>query len=268
MNRAEELRRLHHGAILVLPNVWDVASAVLVASVPGCLALATTSSGVAASLGYPDGERIPAAEMLAAVARIAAAADLPVTADLEAGYGDPVGTARAALDAGLAGLNLEDQAGPPEEHVERIRAIRAEVGDALVLNARIDVFLHGTGGVDDAVERANAYLAAGADCTFPIGVAERATIAQLAERIDGPVNVLATAGTPPVPELEALGVARVTFGSGLTRAAYGAAVRAAHEALGDGTYGWLEAATPSPELSRLLQSSATMNAASRGGAAR
>ena len=268
MSRAAELRRLHHGTILVLPNVWDVASAAFVASVPGCRALATTSSGVAASLGYPDGERIPAAEMLAAVTRIAAAADLPVTADLEAGYGDPVATARAAIAAGVAGMNLEDQACPADEHVERIKAIRAEVGDAIVLNARIDVFLHGTGDVDEAVERANAYLAAGADCTFPIGVSEKATIAQLAERIDGPVNVLATAGTPPVSELEELGVARVTFGSGLTRAAYGAAVRAAHEALSDGTYGWLEGAVPQLEVSQSPRASATIDAASRGGAVR
>ena len=268
MTRAEELRRLHHGSILVLPNVWDVASAVLVASIPGCRALATTSSGVAASLGYPDGELIPAAEMLAAVARIARAVELPVTADLEAGYGDPVQTARSAVDSGVAGLNLEDQAGSPDEHVERIRAIRAEIGVALVLNARIDVFLLGTGGVDEAVERGNAYLAAGADCTFPIGVAEKAAIAELAARINGPVNVLAGLGTPPIADLEALGVARVTFGSGLTRAAYTAAVRAAEEVLSDGTYGWLGGAVSHAELSRKLEASATINAASRGGAAR
>ncbi len=272
MSRAEELRRLHHGPILVLPNVWDAGSALLVAALPGCRALATTSSGVAASLGYPDSERIPAEEMLAAVGRIARAVDLPVTADLKAGYGDPAATARAAVAAGVAGLNLEDKAGPPEEHAERIRAVRDEVGEELVVNARTDVFLEGTGGVDEAIERGNAYLAAGADCVFPIGVSERAAIAQLAEQIDGPVNVLATVGTPPIAELEALGVARVAFGSGLTRAAYGAAygaaVRAAREVLEDGSYGWLEAATPSPELSRLLDGSATMNAASRGGAVR
>ena len=268
MTRADELRRLHRPPILVLPNVWDVGSALLTAAIPGCRALATTSSGVAASLGYPDGERIPAAEMLAAVARIAAAVDVPVTADLEAGYGDPAGTARAAVEAGLAGLNFEDKAGSVDAHVERIRAIRAEVGDELVLNARIDVFLHGTGGVDDAVERGNAYLGAGADCAFPIGVAERAAIAQLAERIDGPVNVLAGVGTPPIPELAELGVARVTFGSGLTRAAYTAAARAAQELLTDGTYGWLEGVVTHAELSRKLEASATIDAASRGGAAR
>ena len=265
---SDELRRLHGGPILVMPNVWDVGSALLVASLPGCRALATTSSGVAASLGYPDGERIPAAEMIEAVGRIARAVGMPVTADLEAGYGDPAATARAAVDAGLAGMNLEDKAGPADEHVERIRAVRAEVGEELVLNARIDVFLHGTGGIDEAVERGNAYLAAGADCVFPIGVADSAAIARLAAEIDGPLNVLASTGTPSTAELETLGVARVTFGSGLTRAAYGATVRAAREVLEDGTYGWLEAASPWPELSRLLEGSATMNAASRGGAAR
>ncbi len=267
--RADELRRLHRTPpILVLPNVWDVGSALLVAALPGCRALATTSSGVAASLGYPDGERIPAEEMLAVVGRIAQAVDVPVTADLEAGYGDPAATARAAVAAGVAGLNLEDKAGPPEEHAERIRAVRAAVGKALVINARTDVFLEGTGGVDEAVERGNAYLAAGAECVFPIGVSERAAIAALSERIDGPVNILAGSATPPIAELASLGVARVTFGSGLTRAAYGAAVRAARELLDEGSYSWLEGAAPWPELSRLLEGSATMNAASRGGAAR
>lgn len=253
MSRAEELRRLHRGAILVLPNVWDVGSALLVAQVPGCRALATTSSGVAASLGYPDGERIPAAEMLEAVARIARAVRLPVTADLEGGYGDAPGTARAAVEAGLAGLNLEDAAGPADDHVERIRAVRAEVGDELVVNARVDLLLHGTGDLDDTVERANAYLAAGADCAFPIGVSDAAAIGELAARIDGPLNVLAGAGTPPVAELERLGVARVTFGSGLTRAAYTAAVHAAREALGDGTYRFLDGVVSHGELSQLLE---------------
>lgn len=266
--RAERLRGLHRGPILVLPNVWDVGSALVVAALPGCRALATTSSGVAASLGYPDGERIPADEMLAAVDRIARAVDLPVTADLEAGYGDPAATARVAVAAGVAGLNLEDKAGPVEEHVERIRAVRATVGDALVINARTDVFLEGTGGVDEAVARANAYLAAGADCAFPIGVSDGATIAELAGRIDGPINVLAGVGSPPIAELEAMGVARVTFGSGLARAAYAAAVGAASELLTEGTYRSLESATPWPELSRLLERSATINAASRGGAVR
>lgn len=252
MSRADALRRIHRGPILVLPNVWDVGSAVLVAVLPGCRALATTSSGVAASLGFPDGEQIPAAEMLAAVARIARAVELPVSADLESGYGDPAATARAAVDAGLAGLNLEDGAGSPEEHVERIRAVRAEVGDELVVNARVDVLLHGTGGIDEVVERANAYLAAGADCAFPIGVSDGAAIGELAARIDGPVNVLAGADTPPIAELERLGVARVTFGSGLTRAAYTAPERAASEALGEGTYSWLDGAVSHSELSRLL----------------
>ena len=268
MSRASELRRLHRAPILVLPNVWDVGSAVLVAALPGCRALATTSSGVAASLGYPDGELIPAEEMLAAVGRIARAVEVPVTADLEAGYGDPAATARTALDAGLAGLNLEDKAGPPEEHVERIRAVRAEVGDELVLNARTDVFLQGTAGVEEAVERGNAYLAAGADCVFPIGVSDVEAIAQLAEQIDGPVNILAMAGSPSIAELKRLGVARVTFGSGLTRAAYSAAVDAAREVLEGGTYTWLEQAVTHAELSRMLETSARMNAASRGGAVR
>ena len=158
--------------LLVLPNAWDVASAKRLAALPGCRALATTSSAVARSLGWEDGERAPAAEMIEAARRIAAAVDVPVTADLERGYGDPVGTARAAWEAGLVGINFEDstRAGlvELEEQVEAIRAIREAVPE-LVLNARVDVFLGiGRGDIAEAAERANAYLAAGADCAYPI----------------------------------------------------------------------------------------------------
>ena len=156
--------------LLVLPNAWDVASAKAFASVPGCRALATTSAAVARSLGWEDGERAPRDEMVEAARRIAAAVDLPVTADLERGYGDPVGTARAAWAAGLVGINFEDSTGaglvPIDEQAAAIAAIREAVPE-LVVNARVDVFLRIGGDVDEAVERANAYLAAGADCVVP-----------------------------------------------------------------------------------------------------
>jgi 2-methylisocitrate lyase-like PEP mutase family enzyme len=234
--KAAAFRRMHHEQpILVLPNAWDVASARSLAGVKGCRALATTSAAVARSLGYEDGERAPVAEMVEAARRIAAAVELPVTADLERGYGDPVGTARAAWEAGLAGINVEDSSRAGlvalAEQVEAIRAIRAAV-PGLVVNARVDVFLGiGRGDVDEAVARANAYLAAGADCAYPI-LAPVESIAELARRIDGPMNVIVQKGTPEPAELQALGVARLTWGSGLATAAYAEAVRIAAASVG------------------------------------
>lgn len=232
--KAEAFRQLHHGPLLVLPNAWDVASAVALAGVPGCLALGTSSAAVARSLGYEDGEQTPRAEMLEAVRRIAAAVDLPVTADLEAGYGDPPGTAALALEAGAVGMNLEDSIGgalnPIEQQAALIRDVRV-AAPAIVLNARVDVFLHGADGAAEAVERGNAYLEAGADCVYPIGASARGDIEALVLGIRGPVNVLLSGRTPPVPELAALGVASATFGSGLAAAALAEAVRVAATAL-------------------------------------
>lgn len=255
--RAERLRALHHAdEPLVLPNVWDAASAVLVAAVPGCRAIATSSAGVATALGYPDGERIPAAEMLDMVARIVRVVRLPVTADLEAGYGDVERTVRGAVQAGAAGLNLEDGNGPLGAHVERLRTARAtavELGVPLVLNARVDVFLAGgSGDVREAVERGNAYLDAGADCAYPIGVTDRDVVRRLAEGIRGPVNVHAAADAPSVAELAELGVRRISVGSLLHRAALGAAREAARELLEAGTYEWAREVVSSAELAAPL----------------
>ena len=237
MTKADDLRALHAGpGVLVLPNAWDVASAKALAALPGCRALATTSAAVARSLGFEDGEQAPRDEMLQAAARIAAAVELPVTADLEAGYGDAVGTARLAWEAGLVGANLEDsRAGalvPVDEQVAILRAVREAV-PALVLNARVDVFVRRAGGVDDAVERGNAYLEAGADCVYPI-LAPHELVGELVRRIDGPVNVMLRPGGPTVAELARLGVRRVTWGSGLAAAALAAAEQAAADALAQG----------------------------------
>ena len=232
--KVDVFRRLHlEPAILVLPNAWDVASARALAAIPGCRALATTSAAVARSLGWEDGEQAPVEEMLRANERIAAAVDLPVTGDLEHGYGDPVGTARHAWGAGLVGINFEDSTDeghvPLEEQVAMIRAIRDAVPE-LVINARVDVFIRNTGGVDEAVERGNAYLDAGADCVYPIACPV-AAVADLAGRIDGPINVLVIPGMPEPHELQSLGVARLTWGSGLATAAYAEAARIAAAAL-------------------------------------
>lgn len=253
--QAGRLRELHRGdRILVLPNAWDVASARIFAASPGCRALGTTSAGVAAVLGYPDGERIPADEMLEAVGRIARAVSVPVSADLEAGYGsgadEVAATAEGALAVGAVGMNLEDGTGSEdaplyalEDQVAKVAAVRdvaERVGVPLVLNARTDVFLAGVGAPEDrlehAVERANAYLAAGADCAFVPGVADGELIGRLVEAIGGPVNVLAVAGTPPVRELERLGVARVSVGSGPMRAALALTEEVARALLEEGTF--------------------------------
>jgi 2-methylisocitrate lyase-like PEP mutase family enzyme len=232
--KADIFRRMHlEPPILVLPNAWDVASAKKLAAVPGCRALATTSAAVARSLGWEDGERAPVAEMLQANERIAAAVEVPVTGDLERGYGDPVGTARRAWEAGLVGINFEDSTGgvvvPIDEQAAAIRSIRDAVPE-LVINARVDVFLRESGGVDEAVERADAYLAAGADCIYPI-FCPVPSVADLARRIDGPINVVVIPGMPEPHELQALGVSRLTWGAGLASLAYAEAVRVVAAAL-------------------------------------
>lgn len=232
--KAAAFRRMHlEPPILVLPNAWDVASATIFARLEGCRALATSSAAVARSLGWEDGEQAPRDVMVEAAGKIARAVDVPVTGDLERGYGDPAGTARAAWEAGLVGMNFEDSnaAGMVslDEQADAIRLIRAAVPE-LVLNARVDVFLEGIGDVDEAVERANAYLAAGADCTYPV-LCPPGTIADLALRIDGPINVIAGQGVPAPVDLQALGVARMTWGGGLAAAAYAEAARIAAEGL-------------------------------------
>lgn len=233
--RAMTLRKLHQGPrILVLPNAWDCVSARLFEEA-GFPAIATTSGGVAAVLGYADGQHISAGEMLMLVSRIAQSVAVPVTADLEAGYGaraaEIAGVMRRAIDAGVVGVNLEDGrgAGRPlssiAEQAGIIRAVRdvAAAADVpLVINARVDVFLHGSGDPEDrfeqAVERARAYCEAGADVIFPIGLRDSETISRLVRSVACPVNVMAGHGAPSIPELEGIGVRRVTFGSGMMRA--------------------------------------------------
>jgi 2-methylisocitrate lyase-like PEP mutase family enzyme len=249
--RAQAFLDLHHGQEpLLLPNAWDVVSARLFQHA-GFSAVATTSAGIAWSLGYPDGEHIPREEMLAVVARIAHALDVPVTADLEAGYGpapeDVAETVRGAIAAGAVGMNLEDSrsgdgasAASPlldtAAQIERVAAARATAdaaGISFVVNARTDVFLRRVGAPEErvrlAAERANAYRAAGADVLFVPGVADAATIGQLVREIAGPLNILATAGVPDLAELARLGVARVSVGGGPYRTALATVARSAAE---------------------------------------
>jgi 2-methylisocitrate lyase-like PEP mutase family enzyme len=213
---ASALRALHvAGDPLILPNAWDAGTARLVEQA-GFPAVATTSSGVADALGYEDGERTPVEEMLAAVERIARAVDVPVTADMEAGYGLPDAELAARVTAaGAAGLNLEDTDHanhpalvPAELHAARIARIK-DAAD-LVVNARIDVHLRG-GATSEALERARRYRDAGADCVYPIGIADEATIAAFCA-LGFPVGVLLRPGAPPIERLAELGVARISLG--------------------------------------------------------
>ena len=253
MDAAERLRALHRAPpILVIPNAWDAASARLFEA-EGFPAVATTSAGVAASLGYPDGGVVPAREMIEAVARIARAVKVPVSADIEHAYAEtPDGVADVVLRviaAGAVGINLEDMvpgaAGlePLALQVDKIRAVikaAAKAGVRVVINARTDVFLRAIGPSEArlgaAVERGKAFLDAGADCVFVPGVRDRQAIADLVGGIGGPINILAGEGTPPTSELEALGVARVSVGSGPMRASLAVVREVARELKATGTY--------------------------------
>jgi len=251
---ARQFLQLHdRRKILVLPNAWDVASAGIFEDA-GFPAIATTSGGIANSLGYPDGEHIPRDEMLAVVHRVAEAVSVPVTADVEAGYGltpeAVADTARQAISAGAVGMNLEDGIpGRPDrlfdvsQQKEKIRAV-AEVCQAmrvpLVLNARTDVFLHSIGPAETrlahALERLNAYREAGAQCLFAPGVIDERIIAKLVRGLEGPLNILAGAGSPAIPALERLGVARVSLGSGPMRATLGLLARIARQLREEGSF--------------------------------
>jgi 2-methylisocitrate lyase-like PEP mutase family enzyme len=231
-SQCDLLRSLHRpGAPLLLPNAWDVATARAVVAA-GFPVVATTSGGVAATLGYEDHEGAPGDEMLAAAARIARGVEVPVTVDAEAGYGmEPAELVAALRGAGAAGCNLEDTdhaAGrlrDPDRHAEWLRAVREAASDdgyPLVINARIDVFLGpflagaGPGTQDElvpeALRRANAYLEAGVDCVFPITLWEPDALRHFMSDVRGPVNIVRLPQAPSLAELAALGVARVSWG--------------------------------------------------------
>jgi 2-methylisocitrate lyase-like PEP mutase family enzyme len=237
--RCELLRSLHRpGDPLVLPNVWDAATARAVVAA-GFPVVATTSGGVAATLGYEDHEQAPAEEMLAAAARISRSVEVPVTVDAEAGYGmAPAELVSTLRRAGVAGCNLEDtdhaarRLRDPEQQAGWLRAVReaaSAAGYGLVINARVDTFLAAIlAGPDpetqsqlelvpEALERARAYLEAGADCLFPIALWQHDALAAFMAQAPGPVNILAHPQAPSLPELAKLGVARVSYASFLHR---------------------------------------------------
>jgi 2-methylisocitrate lyase-like PEP mutase family enzyme len=269
--KAKSFLELHHAPkTLVLPNAWDVASARMFEEA-GAAAIATTSAGVAFTLGYPDGEKISRDEMVGWVARIAAKVKLPVTADVEAGYGkrpeDAALTARALVEAGAVGMNLEDGMDDPVHpladlalQLEKIKAIR-ETASALrmplVLNARTDVYLAQVGLPESrfgkTMKRLSAYRDAGADCLFVPGLRDLATIERIVRELRHPVNILAGPQSPTIGELHRVGVARVSLGSSAMRATLGLARRIAQEVLSAGTYSLLEGAPPHTEINRMLE---------------
>jgi 2-methylisocitrate lyase-like PEP mutase family enzyme len=245
VEKAARLRSLHdRDELLVLVNVWDVISATVVSQVPGTTALATASHSIAASHGYPDGEKIPRAKMIAAIGRIAAAVDLPVSADLEAGYGDPGETVRLAIGVGAVGANLEDQMKPLDQAVAAVaaavKAADAE-GVPFVLNARTDAFLK-AGDRDpadvlaDAIERGRAFLEAGATCVFVPGRLDADTTAKLVEGLGRrKVSVIGVPGSLPPAEYAALGVARISYGPWVQRATLTALADLTADLLAGGT---------------------------------
>jgi 2-methylisocitrate lyase-like PEP mutase family enzyme len=269
IERAKRFRALHdRSRVLLLPNAWDAASACVLADL-GFAAIATTSGGVAWSLGYADGEETPLPLVLDAVARMARATPLPLTVDFEAGFGDDpravAGSVRAVIEAGAVGINLEDgirheTLRPIDDAAARIAAAReaaAASGVPLFINARVDNWIIGGSlgedeRLDEALRRARAYLAAGADGIYPIAATRPETIARLCRAIDAPVNIGARPGLPALPELARLGVARVSTATRLAAVALAATREAARRMLEIGGFDSLEAGFGYPDMQRLL----------------
>lgn len=240
----------------------------MIAEAAGARAIATTSAGVAWSLGRPDGNQLDRARAVDAVARIVKAVKVPVTADIEGGYADsPEGvslTVTEVLKAGAIGINIEDGNSSPEQFIEKIAAAREaadHLGVELFINARTDVFLSGNGSeeqqIEDALKRADLYVDAGADGIFLPGASSRSVIGALVEGVSVPVNIMVGPGSLTVDELARLGVARVSLGSGVAQAAYAIAQRAAVELFAVGTYDSVTDGLDYGTLNDLFESSAT-----------
>ena len=272
--KAKRFQELHQGyGIFALPNVWDVTSA-LIFEAEGYQAVGTTSAGVAASLGYPDGEQLPKSELIEVVRRISRAVELPVTVDIEAGFGDSVEevaqSVREVIEAGAVGVNLEDSKKDGsdslfeiEEQARKIEAIRnvaIEKDIPLLINARTDIFYPAVAFEGDreqeAITRLKAYRKAGADCLFTPFVTDFDLIYRLCQGAGGPLNILAVSGTPPIMQLENAGVKRVSVGSGVYRSAMGHVRRVAFSLKNSGNFDlMLEGTLPFPEMIEMLERS-------------
>jgi 2-methylisocitrate lyase-like PEP mutase family enzyme len=269
MDRAEQFAQLHRDGCFLLPNAWDAGSARILAAA-GFAAIASTSAGIAFSLGYPDHDSADAPQvdrdtMISRVGEMVAGVDVPVSADLENGYGAAPGTVATtiamAVAVGAVGGNIEDFTGDRARPLydlglaaERIQAARAAADRPFVLNGRTDALLVG-GTVDEGVRRANAYLAAGADCVFVPGAADASTIGTLVRELDGPLNVVMglTGNALSLDDLRELGVRRVTVGGSIARAMYGHLRRAALELAERGTFSYSGVQIPQDELNALFR---------------
>ncbi len=261
--RRAAFRQLHEAGCFVIPNPWDVGAACYLRHL-GFHALATTSSGLAFSLGLPDAAwAVPRDVVLKHIAEIVSATDLPVNADFESGYAhDPAGVGanvRLCVETGVAGLSIEDATGDREKPlydvalaVERIRAARSAVeGSGVLLTARAECFLVGhPEPLREAIHRLQAFAEAGADVLFAPGVRERSDIQAIVAAVHPkPVNVLMSANTGlKVSDLAEIGVRRVSLGSSLARAAWTGFIRAAKLIAEDGSFAGLDGITPFPEL--------------------
>jgi 2-methylisocitrate lyase-like PEP mutase family enzyme len=260
--RRERFRAMHGQGLFVMPNAWDIGSARLLASI-GFEAIATTSSGHAASLGRAD-QAVSRDELVSHVEALAAAVDVPVSVDAERCFpDDPGGVARTVellAGAGAAGCSIEDY-DPVTRSIDALdvatervaAAVEAARYHGLVLTARAENHLYGIDDLDDTIERLVAYRAAGADVVYAPGLVEHDRIDRLVKAVDAPVNVLAMRGGPSVPELAALGVRRVSTGGGLARVAYGALIAAGRELKETGTYAYLDSAVATKDLESALE---------------
>ena len=269
IERAQRFRALHdRSQVLLLPNAWDAGNARVFASL-GFEAIATTSGGVAWSLGYADGEQVPLAEVIAAIRRMVRATSLPVSVDFEAGYGvspdEVAASVRRVIDAGAAGINLEDgirheKLRDIDDAARRIAAARKaanEAGVPIVINARVDTWIVGGDAseaelIAETLRRARAYLEAGADCIYPIALAKPDVIARLCAAIEAPVNIGARASLPDLAELGRLGVARVSTATALAAVALSAAHEMAAKLQSSGRFEGLGAALGYETIQRLF----------------
>jgi 2-methylisocitrate lyase-like PEP mutase family enzyme len=259
---AERFQQLHTDGILVLPNAWDVASA-RIAVQQGAVAVATTSAGVAWCRGSADGNVLTREQMLDNLSATVAAVDVPVTSDIESGFGatddEVCDTVRAILAVGAVGINIEDRVGatlfPIEQQAARITAIRAaadEVGVRLFINARTDVYLAGSGDQAEAIDRGQAYAAAGASGVFVPGPADLDLIGALVAAIPAPLNIMVGPGSPSIGALAGVGVRRASSGAAIAQAIYRHTQRAMAEMLTAGTYQQMSDPIDYQELNALM----------------
>jgi 2-methylisocitrate lyase-like PEP mutase family enzyme len=270
--KAGVLLSLHKGEdMLVLPNIWDPIGARILAA-KGYPAIATASAAVSASLGYQDGEKINRSTLMDLLGRIARSVDVPVTADIETGYGESLSelelTGQQVIESGVVGVNIEDSLEkggglrPVEEQCQRISTLR-QIADRrgvhLVINARVDTFVSPSltnieRAMEEAVIRARAYAAAGADCIYPIGPGDEATVRMLRERIESPINILGSPTAAPLTVLREIGINRVSFGPYVFRSCLRKFVDIAEDLRSNGNYASLSNLMSGAEVAKYLLS--------------